>query len=146
MKKIILLSFICLFISNQIIAQKNEKKEEWRERKFTKEELLKYNGKNGMPVYVAVDGIVYDVTKSKYWKTGRHKNMHDAGTDLTYEIKNLAPKFHKGGKILEKFPKVGILEIENSTQTIQNLEIKTNNTQNTIKKQSTNENKKEYKK
>lgn len=149
MKKILILFFISLLINNILTAQKKDEKDSWKERKFTKEELSKYNGKNGMPVYVAVDGIVYDVTKSKYWKTGRHKNMHDAGLDLTYEIKNLAPKFHKGGKILEKFPKVGILEVEKSTQTTPNIE-KTNNTKDIkteTQKQSTSEkNKKEDKK
>jgi predicted heme/steroid binding protein/YHS domain-containing protein len=63
--------------------------EAWRLRTFTAEELKKYNGKDGMPAYAAVDGIVYD---------------------LTSDIKEKAPQgIHKGGKILEKMPKVGVL-------------------------------------
>ena len=83
----------------------------WKTRVFTSEELKKYNGKDGQPVYAAVDGIVYDLSKSKYWKTGQHMKLHDAGTDLTSAIHNKAPKFiHKDGKILEKMPKVGVME------------------------------------
>ncbi len=117
MKKIfVLLSLIAISL-NLSYSKEKKPNEEWKNKKFTTEELKKYNGQNGMPVYVAVDGIVYDVTKSKYWKTGKHKNLHDAGNDLTKEIKNDAPKFHKQGKILEKFPKVGVLEVEKSTTT-----------------------------
>jgi YHS domain-containing protein len=37
--------------------------------------------------------------------------MHEAGTDLSSAIHNKAPKLiHKDGKILEKMPKVGVME------------------------------------
>ena len=36
-------------------------------RAFTLEELAKYNGKDGNPAYVAVNGIVYDVTNNAAW-------------------------------------------------------------------------------
>lgn len=49
---------------------------------FTKEELSKYNGKNGMPVYAAVNGIVYDFTKILQWQGGMHYGLM-AGQDLT---------------------------------------------------------------
>ena len=82
----------------------------WKTRVFTAEELKKYDGKDGAPVYAAVDGIVYDLSKSKYWKTGRHMKKHDAGTDLSADMHDKAPKeIHKDGKILEKMPKVGVL-------------------------------------
>lgn len=82
----------------------------WKTRSFTAEELKKYDGKEGRPVYAAVDGIVYDLTRSKYWKGGSHMKMHSSGADLTKDIKERAPKgIHKGGKILEKMPKVGVL-------------------------------------
>lgn len=85
----------------------------WKSRTFTAEELKKYNGKKGLPVYVAVDGIVYDLSKSKAWKTGRHMNLHDAGQNLSAAIHAKAPAaIHRDGKILEKFPKVGVLADE----------------------------------
>ena len=84
--------------------------EAWKTKTFTAEELKKYNGKDGMPVYVAVDGIVYDLSKSKYWKSGEHMKMHAAGADLSAAIHEQAPKMiHHDGKILEKMPKVGVL-------------------------------------
>ena len=80
-----------------------ETAEAWKTRTFTAEELKKYNGKDGMPVYAAVDGIVYDLSKSKYWKTGKHMKMHDAGSDLSEDIHKKAPQsIHRDGKILER--------------------------------------------
>ena len=32
------------------------------EKIFTEKELGKYDGQNGNPAYVAIDGVVYDVT------------------------------------------------------------------------------------
>lgn len=37
-----------------------------------------YNGKEGQPAYVAVDGVVYDVvTNVEAWKDGEHKKWID---------------------------------------------------------------------
>lgn len=57
---------------------------------LTLEELAKYNGKNGERAYVAVDGVIYDVTDSRAWKNGDH-NGFEAGKDLTEEIKTKSP-------------------------------------------------------
>ena len=54
---------------------------------FTLDELKTYDGQNGNPAYVAVSGIVYDVTNVKGWNNGSHQGM-TAGTDLTSEIGN----------------------------------------------------------
>lgn len=86
-------------------------KDAWKTRVFTAEELKKNDGREGRPVYVAVDGVVYDLSKSKYWKTGTHMKMHEAGQDQSQAIHERAPKsIHKDGKILEKMPKVGVTE------------------------------------
>ena len=52
---------------------------------FTLEELAKNDGKNGNPGYVAISGVVYDVTNIKDWKNGQHQGL-SAGKDLTTEI------------------------------------------------------------
>ena len=75
-------------------------------KKFTKAELDQYNGKNGMPIFVAYQGKVYDVSSSFLWRKGKHQVLHKAGLDLTEDLKG-APH---GAEMLEKFPVVGILE------------------------------------
>ena len=54
-------------------------------REFTLEQLAEFNGKNGSPVYVAYQGVVYDVTESAMWGDGDHEGAHVAGHDLTAE-------------------------------------------------------------
>ena len=69
---------------------------------FTKQELAAYNGKNGMPAYVAVNGIVYDVTGSAAWGAATHFGL-SAGNDLTPQFSSC----HAGQPILQKLPQVG---------------------------------------
>lgn len=75
------------------------------EREFTPDELAEFDGKDGRNAYVAVDGVVYDLTDSAAWKNGQH-NGFEAGKDLTDEIKNDSP--HGVGN-LEGIPVVGKL-------------------------------------
>lgn len=75
------------------------------ETEFTREELAQYNGKDGQPAYVAVDGVVYDVTQSGAWANGEH-NGFEAGKDLTDALANDAP--HDDSN-LDGFPVVGTL-------------------------------------
>ena len=75
-------------------------------RTFTLEELSQYNGKDGQPAYVAVNGVVYDVTNVEAWKDGEHKMGLTAGNELTEEITNQSPH---GLKVLEGLPIVGEL-------------------------------------
>jgi len=72
---------------------------------LTLEELKQYNGQDGQPAYVAVDGLIYDLTDVPAWPDGMHKgNM--AGNDLTDVIKNKSPH---GLKVLGDKPVVGKL-------------------------------------
>ena len=66
-------------------------------------ELTKFDGKNGNAAYVAVAGIIYDVSASPLWKEGVHEDIHHAGTDLTEALAH-APHVKA---VLEKFPVVG---------------------------------------
>ncbi len=80
-----------------------------KEREYqilTPEDLLYYDGSNGRPAYVVVDGIVYDVSKSEYWKGGTHESMHRAGMDLTADLLG-APH---GREVLRQMPQAGIFQ------------------------------------
>lgn len=70
---------------------------------LTLEELSAYNGKDGNPAYVCVDGVIYDVSGSLKWKNGEH-NGYSAGQDLTNIIKGKSPH---GVSILSRVPVVG---------------------------------------
>lgn len=72
---------------------------------LTLEELKQYDGQNGNPAYIAVDGVIYDVTNVPEWKGGKH-NGYTAGQDLTDIIKNKSPH---GLAKLQGVPVVGEL-------------------------------------
>jgi predicted heme/steroid binding protein/uncharacterized membrane protein len=69
-------------------------------------ELLKSNGEKGKPIYIAHQGKVFDVTKSKLWQGGVHMNRHRAGHDLTTDIQ-AAPH---GPEVLDRYPQVAGLK------------------------------------
>ncbi|MCA9407325.1 MAG: hypothetical protein KC733_01440 [Candidatus Omnitrophica bacterium] len=76
---------------------------------LTTEQLKSYDGQSGRPAFVAVNGVIYDVTQSRLWRGGEHDPSHGqakAGKDLTQELK-LSPH---GIKNLEKFPIVGWIQ------------------------------------
>ena len=73
---------------------------------MTKEELAKFDGRDGRKAYVAVNEKVYDVSESPLWQGGDHQGMHQAGADLTEELKS-APHVRA---VVERFPVVGRLE------------------------------------
>jgi predicted heme/steroid binding protein len=52
---------------------------------FTTQELLRFNGEDG-PMYIAYQGIVYDVSHCPKWRRGMHEDMHYPGLDLSGEI------------------------------------------------------------
>jgi predicted heme/steroid binding protein len=52
-------------------------------------ELAKFDGLDGRAAYVAVGGVIYDVSTSQYWKEGDQEKGHQAGCDLTEELKSV---------------------------------------------------------
>lgn len=64
------------------------------EKIFTEEELERYDGQNGKPAYVAIDGVVYDVTNVSAWNGGVHHG-NKAGQNVSEIIKR-SPHGKKG--------------------------------------------------
>lgn len=75
---------------------------------LTLEELSQYNGKDGQPAYVAVDGVIYDFSQLPGWKDGEHHD-YSAGNDLTEALKTKSPH---GASKLKGVPIVGKLAEE----------------------------------
>lgn len=73
---------------------------------YTKQQLALRNGQDKPQIWVALKGIIYDVTESRLWKNGKHYE-HWAGQDLTEELVD-AP--HTDA-VFEKFDKVGLLKM-----------------------------------
>ncbi|KRL75877.1 hypothetical protein FC17_GL002368 [Secundilactobacillus paracollinoides DSM 15502 = JCM 11969] len=74
------------------------------EKTFTVEELKQFDGQDGHKAYVAVEGVVYDVTGVEAWQAGKHHG-NLAGQDLTDAISQ-APH---GKAVLGSLPVVGKL-------------------------------------
>jgi len=49
-------------------------------------ELKRNSGERGTRMWIALNGIVYDVTDCPKWRTGLHELLHFAGQDLTDEF------------------------------------------------------------
>jgi predicted heme/steroid binding protein len=67
-------------------------------------QLALRNGTDKPQIWIAYNGVIYDVTQSRLWKNGKHYE-HWAGQDLTAELKD-APHTEK---VFEKMEVVGKL-------------------------------------
>ena len=72
---------------------------------YSNSRLALRNGQDKPQIWVAFNGIIYDVSESRLWYNGKHY-QHWAGQDLTEELQE-APHTEV---VFSKFPKVGILE------------------------------------
>jgi predicted heme/steroid binding protein len=73
--------------------------------KISRRQLSLRNGQDHQNIWVSYQNKVYDVTKSRLWKNGKHYE-HWAGQDLTEELKSAPHGIH----VFDKFFCVGILE------------------------------------
>lgn len=96
---------VCLYYTNGSLTatpqNQAQRAAQINARVFTLQELSKFDGQNGHPAYIAINGIVYDVTKVRKWKNGEHKGF-SAGKDLTADFPHKA-------SILARVPIVGKL-------------------------------------
>jgi predicted heme/steroid binding protein len=72
--------------------------------KITREQLALRNGQDNPQIWIAYQGLVYDVTHSRLWRNGKHYE-HWAGQDLTNELKD-APHTEQ---VFEKLTVIGAL-------------------------------------
>lgn len=72
-------------------------------------ELSMYDGQDGNDAYIAIDGIVYDVTDNSNWSGGMHQGI-SAGNDITVEIGS-APH---GESVLTGLLEIGELVVDNT--------------------------------
>lgn len=97
-----------LVVENPIIKQEINQKDASQQavKEFTIDEIAQYDGKQGKPSYVAVNGNVYDVSKVLQWEGGNHFGMI-AGKNLSDEFMTC----HDGSlQILQKLPVVGVIK------------------------------------
>lgn len=76
---------------------------------LTPDQLAQFDGKEGRAAYVAVDGVIYDVSSSRSWPEGVHSRCDlgaMAGNDLS-EVIRQAPANMRS--LLERMPVVGRL-------------------------------------
>ena len=73
--------------------------------RYSKSQLALRNGQDKPEVWVAYRGLIYDVSRSRLWKTGKHYE-HWAGQDLTDELGD-APHTDK---VFDRFTLIGVLE------------------------------------
>lgn len=71
---------------------------------YTKSKLALRNGQDKEQIWIAYNGIIYDVTESRLWKNGKHYE-HWAGQDLTEELAD-APHTES---VFKKFKIIGKL-------------------------------------
>lgn len=76
------------------------------QKEFTLDELSKYNGTMGTAAYVAINGVVYDVSNNMCWAGGTHFSAY-SGKDLTDNFKT---SHNNDLEILKTLPIVGILK------------------------------------
>ncbi|MBN3584080.1 cytochrome b5 [Algoriphagus aestuarii] len=71
---------------------------------YTKQQLALRNGQDKPEIWIAYQGVIYDVTDSKMWRNGKHYE-HWAGQDLTEELVD-APH---NNQVFQKFTVIGQL-------------------------------------
>jgi predicted heme/steroid binding protein len=72
---------------------------------YTKQQLALRNGQDLPMIWCAYKGLIYDVSKSRLWRDGKHYE-HWAGQDLTDELAD-APHTET---VFDKFNVVGKLK------------------------------------
>ncbi len=71
---------------------------------YTKSQLALRNGQDRAEIWIAFRGLIYEVTKSRLWREGKHYE-HWAGQDLTDEFADAPHQEY----VFERFKAIGRL-------------------------------------
>lgn len=74
-------------------------------KEYSKAQLALRNGQDKDEIWCAYNGLIYDLTRSRLWRNGKHYE-HWAGQDLTHELKD-APHTEM---VFQRFEVVGKLK------------------------------------
>jgi predicted heme/steroid binding protein len=85
--------------------QPEDAAEETADATFSMEEIVLFDGKDGRPAYIVVDGVVYDVSSVRQWNMGSHYGF-EAGADVTEALQQSAPH---GANMLNQAEIVGTI-------------------------------------
>ncbi|MDF9794871.1 putative heme/steroid binding protein [Catalinimonas alkaloidigena] len=75
-------------------------------KEYSHSQLSLRNGQDKEEIWIAYQGIIYDVSASRLWYKGKHYE-HWAGQDLTHEL----PDAPHTDKVFAKFSVVGKLKV-----------------------------------
>ena len=75
---------------------------------YTKQQLALRNGTDKPQIWVAYNGLIYDMTESRLWRNGKHYE-HWAGQDLIDEL----PDAPHTEAVFEKFAPIAQLSKPN---------------------------------
>lgn len=73
---------------------------------YSRAQLALRNGQDRPEIWIAYKGIIYDVSKSRLWRNGKHYE-HWAGQDLTDEL----PDSPHGDMVFSRFTAIGLLKL-----------------------------------
>jgi predicted heme/steroid binding protein len=102
--------YIVLIVGPKLRTKKDIKFQEPKEY-YTADELRNFDGKEGHPAYVAFNNKIYDVSRSSFWKDGKHFGKHSAGADLTGML-DQAPHGDEKLQVLDQIGKLALMKAE----------------------------------
>jgi predicted heme/steroid binding protein len=82
-----------------------------QQKEFTLDELSQYDGKNGKPAYVAIEGIIYDASNELVFREAKNIEII-AGKDLTEQFNSYCIM----SQIINEAPKIGVLDDNNDIE------------------------------
>ena len=90
----------------ETVDDEPEEEETTQTTVFNAQTLANYDGLEGRRAYIALDGVVYDVTGHPMWPNGLHRGSFQAGKDYSAQI----PASHRRDMRYDELPKVGTYE------------------------------------